>query len=104
MNEQIIILIFLVLLLGATLWLYILKAMKQIKYRGDERWQLIQLKANNAANISNGLLAVVLVIIPLLVDSQITFSLNRVITFGLLYIGVRNFIELAATVYYDKNI
>lgn len=29
MNEQIIILIFLVLALGATLWLYILKAKKQ---------------------------------------------------------------------------
>ena len=31
MNEQIIILIFLVLALGATLWLYILKAKKQGK-------------------------------------------------------------------------
>ena len=33
MNEQIIILIFLVLALGATLWLYILKAKKQRDYR-----------------------------------------------------------------------
>ena len=31
MNEQIIILIFLVLALGATLWLYILKAKKQVE-------------------------------------------------------------------------
>ena len=33
MNEQIIILIFLVLALGATLWLYILKAKKQVEYK-----------------------------------------------------------------------
>ena len=53
MNEQIIILIFLVLALGATLWLYILKAKKQVEYKGDERWLTIQLKANQFANIAN---------------------------------------------------
>ena len=53
MNEQIIILIFLVLALGATLWLYILKAKKQVEYKGDERWLTIQLKANQSANIAN---------------------------------------------------
>ena len=47
MNEQTIILIFLVMALGITLWLYILKAIKQVNYKGDERWKLIQLKANN---------------------------------------------------------
>ena len=53
MNEQIILLIFLVAALAVTLGLYFLKAKKQIQYKGDERWKLIQLNANNAANISN---------------------------------------------------
>ena len=52
MNEQIIILIFLVLALGATLWLYILKAKKQVEYKGDERWLTIQLKANQFAKLT----------------------------------------------------
>ena len=38
MNEQTIILIFLVMALVITLWLYILKAIKQVNYKGDERW------------------------------------------------------------------
>ena len=70
MNEQIIILIFLVLALGATLWLYILKAKKQVEYKGDERWLTIQLKANQSANIANWTLIVLLAIatsVPLLV-------------------------------------
>ena len=53
MSEQTILLIFLVMALAVTLWLYILKANKQVNYKGDERWELIQLKANNAANAVN---------------------------------------------------
>lgn len=41
MNDQIFILIILVLTVIATMWLYLLKAKKQIIYRGDERWQMI---------------------------------------------------------------
>ena len=62
MNEQIIILIFLVLALGATLWLYILKAKKQVEYKGDERWLTIQLKAKQSANIANWTLIILLAI------------------------------------------
>lgn len=81
MNEQIIILIFLVLALGATLWLYILKAKKQVEYKGDERWLTIQLKANQSANIANWTLIILLAIatsVPLFIDIQIMFTLDRV--------------------------
>lgn len=104
MNEQIILLIFLIAALAATLGLYFLKAKKQMQYKGDERWKLIQLKANNAANISNVCLLVFLIIVPLFLDSQTTFTLQRVITFALVYIGVRNLIELIATLYFDKQL
>lgn len=104
MNEQLIILIPIVLGLGATLWLYILKAIKQVNYKGDERWELIQLKANNIANITNGILIILLVIIPCFVDSQSTFTLQQVITFGLNYIGLRNLIELVGIIYFDKQL
>lgn len=79
MNEQIIILIFLVLALGATLWLYILKAKKQVEYKGDERWLTIQLKANQSANIANWTLIILLAIatsVPLFIDIQIMFTLD----------------------------
>ena len=48
MNEQTIILIFLVMALGITLWLYILKAIKQVNYKGDERWKLIDVYKRQA--------------------------------------------------------
>ena len=70
MNEQIIILTFLIIAVGATLLLYISKAAKQVKYKGDERWQLIQLKANTVANIVNGGLIILLAILPLFINSK----------------------------------
>ena len=103
MNEQTILLIFLVAALVVTLGLYFLKARKQMQYKGDERWKLIQLNANNAANISNTVLIILLVVLALFTDSQMTFTLQRVVTFALIYIGIRNFIELVATIYFDKR-
>ena len=104
MNEQIIILTFLIIAVGATLLLYISKAVKQVKYKGDERWQLIQLKANTVANIVNGGLIILLAILPLFINSQTTFTFQRVSSFGLIYLGVRNLIELFAIVYFDKQL
>ena len=98
MNEQIIILIFLVLALGATLWLYILKAKKQVEYKGDERWLTIQLKANRS------ILLAIATSVPLFIDIQIMFTLDRVILFGELFIGLRNLLELIAIMYFDKQL
>lgn len=103
MNEQTILLIFLVAALVVTLGLYFLKARKQMQYKGDERWKLIQLNANNAANISNTVLIILLVVLALFTDSQMTFTLQRVVTFALIYIGIRNLIELVATIYFHKR-
>ena len=105
MNEQTIIFVFFAV--GATLFLYILKAKKTVEYKKDERWQLIQIKANQAANIVNWILIVMLAIgisIPLFVDVQITFTLQRVILFGELFIGLRNLIELATILYFDRKL
>ena len=88
MNEQIIILVFLIIALGITLWLYISKAKKQVKYRGDERWQLIQLKASNTANLAHSILIVLIAVLPLFINMQTTVTLQRVSIFALLYIGI----------------
>lgn len=107
MTEQTIILIFLILALGATLWLYFLKAKKQVLYRGDERWQMIQLKANQTANISNYILLILVfigTIIPMVSDIEIVFTLQRVTLFVEFFIGIRNVIELVAIKYFDKQI
>lgn len=81
MNEQIIIVAFLIIALGTTLWLYISKAKKQVKYKGDERWQLIQLKANNAANLAHSILIVLIVVLPFFISMQTTVTLQRVSIF-----------------------
>lgn len=74
MAEQAIILMFLILALGATLWLYFLKAKKQIVYK------------------------------RMVHDTEIVFTLQRVTLFVEFYIGIRNLIELAAIKYFDKRL
>lgn len=107
MTEQTIILIFLVLAVGATLWLYFLKAKKEVLYKRDERWQMIQVKANQTANIANWILIVLVFVgtlIPLFSDTEIVFTLQRVTIFGEFFIGLRNLLELVAIKYFDKQL
>lgn len=104
MNEQMILWFFIVIAAAATTWLGVLKSKKQRLYKGDERWQLIQLKANNTANLANAILLVLLAVLPFLVNNQATFTLQRVSIFALIYLGGRNLIELAATIYFDKQL
>lgn len=106
MNEQIIFLILLIITLAATLFLYLWKAKKQLKYKNAERWHVIQNKANKAANCLNGVLIVILAIgqtVPLFYDIQMTFTYNRLMTIGIIYIGIRNVIELFALLYLDSK-
>ena len=90
MTEQTIFLILLFCALAATLGLYILKAAKQTAYRGDERWQTVQLKAGVLADATNWLLIFLL--------------LNRIGTLYMIYFGFRNLVELAAVLFYDRQL
>ena len=62
--EQKILLALLIAALCATLALYILKAKKQVAYKGDERWEMVQVRANNAANAVNLVLLALLIALP----------------------------------------
>lgn len=107
MNEQNIILFFLILATGFTLFLYLWKAKKEICYKKDERWQLIQNKANNTTNYLNYILIALLTILHatfLFSDIQITLTLNRILIYALLLFGLRNTIEFFALRYFDKKI
>lgn len=107
MTEQTVILFFLVAATASTLFLYLWKAKKEIEYKKDERWLLIQNRANHTANFTNYILIVLLAAgstIPLFYDSQIMFTLQRVMIYGTLYIGTRNAIELFALKYFDKRL
>ena len=42
--------------------------------------------------------------VPLFIDIQIMFTLDRVILFGELFIGLRNLLELIAIMYFDKQL
>ena len=107
MGEQIIILLFLIISTGVTIFLYVWKAKKEIDYKKDERWQLIQNKANNTANYLNHVLIIFLAIgeiILLFSDTNITLTLSRVLTYALCFVGLRNGVELFALRYFDKQI
>ena len=103
MNEQKVLLILMILAVAVTLGLYIFKAVKQVKYKGDERWSMIQLKVNNAANRINWVLLVALFVVQVSVDTAAIVTVSRVVTLGLLYIGARNLVELCATFVYDRR-
>lgn len=107
MIEQIIILFFLVLAVGATLWLYFFKAKKEVVYKKDERWQMVQVKANQTANIANWILVLLIfagTLVTMFCDTEIVFTLQRVIIFGEFFIGLRNLLELVAIKYFDKQL
>lgn len=108
MNEQIIFLLLLIPSAGITIFLPFWKSKKEIVYKKDERWQLIQNKANNVVNyLSYTLLVLFLVIgqiITINFDIEITFTLNRLCTYAVCFIGLRNGVELFALRYYDNRI
>lgn len=107
MNEQTIILFFLIFSTGITLFLYLWKAKKEVEYKKDERWQLIQNKANHSANFLNYILIVLIAVgstVLLFSDRQITLTLNRVFIYCLLILGLRNAIELFSILYFDKQL
>jgi len=107
MNKQIIISFLLIVATGVTLFLYMWTAKKQIIYRGDERWKLIQNKANSVVKYLIYLLIVILIIGDVassFFHTQMTFTFNEVSTYFLLFFGLRNAIELLALVYFDKRI
>lgn len=107
MSEQTIILFFIILATGFTLFLYLWKAKKQIEYKGDERWQTIQNKANQTANCLNYALILLVAIgetVLLFYDSPITLTLSRVFIYIMLFVGLRNAIEFFALAYFDKQI
>lgn len=107
MNEQKIILIFLLLFTAVTLCLYEWKAKKEMEYKKDERWQFIQYKAIKIADISNYSILIMLIFIVSLINLfsniNLDLSLNRVLTLAILFIGLRNTIEFIALLIIDKN-
>ncbi|MDO4276501.1 MAG: hypothetical protein Q4D16_22795 [Eubacteriales bacterium] len=107
MNDQAIILIFLIAATVITLYLYIWKAKKEIEYKKDERWLMVQNKAINTANYVNYLLIILIAVgdtVTLFHDTEITFTFNRVLIFATLFIGLRNAMELFSLKYFDKQL
>lgn len=107
MNDQIIILLFLLIGTAATLFLYIWKAKKHMEYRGDERWEAVQNKANRTANCFHYILLLLLAVVDMVTlhsHVQMTFTLNRVMTIAVLYVAFRNILELSALLYYDRRL
>ena len=108
MNEQIIFLLFLIPGAVITIFLPFWKSKKEIAYKKDERWQLVQNKANDVVNYLSYILLVLFLVIGQIItinfDIEITFTLNRLCTYAVCLLGLRNVIELLALRYYDNRI
>lgn len=90
-----------------TLCLYMLKSNRNVYYKNDERWHFIQNKANTVLYYLNQVLVVFVAVTYTIVtfyDIQITVTLNRIFTYIIIFIGLRNSIELFALKYFDKQI
>lgn len=105
MNDQTILLFFIILSTAVTLFLYLWKAKKEVEYKGDERWKAIQYNAINVANYSNYILLLILGIVAgveVWMKVSTTIPFNRMILYGLFFIGFRNVLELVALLYWDR--
>ena len=58
----------------------------------------------NAADKTNAVLILLLVLIPIFIDGETLFTLNCICTLGALYIGIRNLFELIGIYYHDRRI
>ncbi|RUT45535.1 hypothetical protein EJP82_14685 [Paenibacillus anaericanus] len=83
------------------------KASKSLKYKNDERWQLIQNKANQAIYWYQGLITIVFSII-LAVDLfnpfQISLSVSNAILSAFMLLFLQHGIELISLIYFDKKL
>lgn len=105
MNDRIIILSFLIFTFAGTIFLYLWKAKKQVSYKNDERWQVIQNKANRSTNGLNWALIVFIGICSNVSFFQdYTFSFSRLMTIALIYFGIHNVVELFSLLYFDKKL
>lgn len=93
---------------GIIIFLPFWKAKKETDYKKDERWQLVQNKANDAVNYLNYILLVLFLVIGQTIsinsDIEITFTLNRLCTYATCLLGLRNAIELLALKYFDNQL
>ena len=103
MNEQKVFLIVIMMAVVATIGLYVLKAIKQVKYKNDERWNQIQLKAVRVADIINWALVVLLFVLQITVKTDSFIAIERLVTYGLIYFGLRNLLELCGIVFFDSQ-
>ncbi|HEY2493182.1 MAG TPA: DUF2178 domain-containing protein [Paenibacillus sp.] len=105
MSYQFVMLAVLVVLGICAISLWCFKAIKTTKYKNDERWQLVQNKANHVAMHFNSTLGFIICIgfvITIFVDSQFTMPLNSVLQYSLLAILLRDTIELFTLRHFDK--
>ncbi|MFF2911966.1 DUF2178 domain-containing protein [Paenibacillus sp. NPDC057934] len=105
MNNQFLLLAVLIILGICTFSLLSFKAVKATKYKNDERWQLVQNKANKIVLIYSYTIGIALcvgIVITTFLDSQFTMSLNNVLKYSLVAILLRYTIELFALRHFDK--
>ncbi|MEO3947181.1 hypothetical protein [Gorillibacterium sp. CAU 1737] len=83
------------------------KAIKSVKYKNDERWQLVQNKANKAIYWYQGLITIVLAVV-LVVDTlnpiQISLSVSNVALSAFMLLFLQHGIEFVFLMYFDKSL
>lgn len=107
MSEQGMLLVAIVSALVFTLGMYIWRAVKQIKNKNDERWNLVLLKAKSITEIPYWILIAAVGVISIqhrVTEQMITISINRVLICILVFWGIRNLVEWIGLIYFERNL
>ncbi|MDD6770398.1 DUF2178 domain-containing protein [Inconstantimicrobium porci] len=108
MNDKIVILSLVILCGVVSLYLYIWQAKKQMQYKGDERWKMIQIKANNITKrITDTLVALMFsagAFISVNKDIKVNTTVMHIALYIMFFWGIRNAVELFSSLYFDKHL
>lgn len=103
--SKLLFLIITILALVFTLGMYIYRAVKQVKYKNDERWKNVLLHATRIAEISNwGLIIAIFICMIIPSIQEYPIMLKRVALLGLLYFGLHNLMEWVGIIYFDHKL
>ncbi|AJS60518.1 hypothetical protein [Paenibacillus sp. IHBB 10380] len=83
------------------------KAIKSAKYKNDERWQLIQNKANQVIIWYQGLITIVfgiILVVDILNPFQISLSVSNAVLYAFILLFLQYTIELIFLMYFDKSL
>lgn len=98
----------LIVILVGFFWNIVYIPIKGIKYKNDERWRFIEIKASKVVKVYQGIImigfGVILIVDRFYKPFQISFSVSDVILIPFILYFLQHGVELIALMYLDKKV